>query len=415
MSPIDGIPAAVPATAGERLPARATGGAAPRGITALSCAGVSLAFPVFDEGGAWRLVLRGDLAGRRVQVLDDVALSVPKGAFVGILGYNGAGKSTLLRVLAGVYHSTPGTVLRNGRVTGLFEPGWAGKPFLTAREYAKRSLQLQGVPRACVTELLDEIREFSELGVDFERPLYMLSSGMVARLYFAATTAVPYDVYLIDEFLAVGDEHFQNKCWRRMRERLSQGASGIVVTHDWTKILRLCEEAHLMAGGRIIESGPSEEIVRAYLNQAGEGRTEVAAFCPDNPTSYTARCGEDAAFCFGIQLGEAVSVVLGYSIELLRAGAAWEILLMGEELPVADAIGRHEVKLRIPHLPLAPGRYYLNLFLKTRPRERARERSVVCDVRSWTHGNALALTVEGPVCPTVTAVPLSWIREGALP
>ena len=116
-----------------------------------------------------------------------------------------------------------------------------------------------------------------------------------------------------------------------------------------------------------------------------------------------------------VQLGEAVPVVLGYSVELLRAGVAWEILLMGEELLVADAIGRYVVRLRIPRLPLAPGRYYLNLFLKTRPRERAHERSVVCDVRSWTHGNALALTVEGSVCPSVTSVPLSWIREGALP
>src|SRR5688572_1942659 len=120
MSPIDGIQATVPATAGDRLPARATAGAPPRGIVALSCAGVSLTFPVFDEDGAWRFVLRGDPAGRRVQVLDDVTLSVPKGAFVGILGYNGAGKSTLLRVLAGVYHSTLGTVHRYGRMTGLF-------------------------------------------------------------------------------------------------------------------------------------------------------------------------------------------------------------------------------------------------------------------------------------------------------
>ena len=288
MSPIDGIQVTVPATAGDRLPARTTAGVPPRGIVALSCAGVSLAFPVFDEGGAWRLVLRGDPAGRRVQVLDDVALLDITGlarlglhrvadhlveTLVQLLDQGcpaelRQGDAAVLRVLAGVYHSTSGTVHRYGRVTGLFEPGWAGKPFLTAREYAKRSLQLQGVPRVRLTELLDEIREFSELGADFERPLYMLSSGMVARLYFAAATALPYDVYLIDEFLTVGDEHFRNKCWRRMRERLSQGASGVLVTHDWTKILRLCEEAHLMAGGRITKSGPSEEIVRAYLNRA---------------------------------------------------------------------------------------------------------------------------------------------------
>ncbi|TAL10814.1 MAG: ATP-binding cassette domain-containing protein, partial [Nitrospirae bacterium] len=118
-------------------------------IAAVSCSGVRLSFPV---------------NGRSVRVLDGVDLTVPKGRIVGILGRNGAGKSTLLRVLGGIYHPTAGTVHRRGRTACLLEPGWLGNRMMSGREYAGRSLLLQDATRRELPALLEEIREFSELG-----------------------------------------------------------------------------------------------------------------------------------------------------------------------------------------------------------------------------------------------------------
>jgi lipopolysaccharide transport system ATP-binding protein len=380
------------------------------GVVALSCTGVSKVFPVYDAGGAWRLLLWDGAHRRNVRALDDVSLLVPKGQVVGVLGRNGAGKSTLLRVLAGISQPTSGALNRSGSAMGLFDPATFGNRFLTGREYATRFLRLQGVTRSTIAGLLNEIREFSELDGDFERPIYALSTGMAARLYFATATAVQYDLYLIDEFLSVGDEHFQKKCLQRIRDRLNHGASGVLVTHDWVMALRLCQESYIMDRGRIVQSGPTEDIVRSYLNLAGELNPQVAEFCSDTPAAYTVRPMEDSEFRFFVDLHEEVAVTLGYSIELLRVGMGWEVLLLSENLPVASTKGRHDVRLRITRFPLAPGQYYLNLFLNAHDTE-GRGGRVPCDARSWTNGNALVLTVEGEACGSVAVLPLDWVRQ----
>lgn len=383
----------------------------PQGVACLSCFGVSKAFPVFDEGAVWRMVFGNQQECHSVMALNEVSLAVPKGKVVGVLGRNGAGKSTLLRTLGGVYHPTSGSVQATGTISGLFELGGLGHKYLTGREYAKRFLQFHMVQLSVLPELLDDIRSFSELGQDFERPIFTLSTGMAARLYFATATALKYDIYLLDEILAVGDEHFQSKCWSRFRERLNQGASGVLVTHDWTAVLKLCEESYLMDRGRIIESGPTEKVVSSYLRPTIHLKPEGARFSEDNPTEYFAESRQDVEFRFFVEVNQARPVNLAYSIELLRAGSRWEVLLLSENLPLASTVGRHEIRLKVPSLPLAPGRYYLNLFLNSMDPEGCSGQKIPCDARSWTHGNALTLIVDGKACNSVSAIPLEWTQD----
>jgi len=390
-------------------------GSCAQGIAAISCLGVGKVFPVFDDGMSWRLLLGAPPNGKTFRALSEIALTVPKGQVVGILGRNGAGKSTLLRVLAGIYAPTTGSVRRNGSVGGLFELGAAGNRFLSGREYARRSLLLQGAERAHLPELLDEIRGFSELEMNFDAPIYTLSTGMAARLYFAAATALEHDVYLIDEILTVGDEHFQSKCWARIRNRLKRGASAVLVAHDWTQILRLCEVAHIMEHGRIVASGSAEETVRSYLNLSREFETHVAQFCAGNPDEYDAQSQQDAEFRMFVQVHEAVPVVLAYSVEYLSIGVGWEMLLLADDLPVASARGRYEVRLSIPRLPLARGRYYLNVFLSSPTVGGRRTRVAPYDARSWTYGNPISLIVHGDPSGSATMVPLNWVRDGVTP
>ncbi|MGQ0810792.1 MAG: ABC transporter ATP-binding protein [Nitrospiraceae bacterium] len=379
-------------------------------VVALSCTGLSLAFPLFEKSGAWRILLGKVRGSQTIPIFDDVSLAVPKGEFVGILGRNGAGKSSLLRTLGGIYPAISGRMLCLGGAVGLFDLGAFGQQRLTGREYARRFLLLQGASRRDQSGILEEICQFSELDDKFDRPLFTYSSGMLARLYFSAATAIPHAVYLIDEFLMVGDEYFQGKCWRRMRERMAEGAAGVLVTHDWTLILKLCEQAHLMHQGRIVQSGPSDQIVCSYLNLPTEGCTQVASFTSDMPCGYHAQAQEDAEFLVCVQVNQAVPVVLNYSIEILQPGTVWGILLMGEDLPITSAVGRYEVRLRIPRLPLTAGTYLMNVFLKTSPTVTSGELMHVCDARSWTYGNALSVTVHGAPSHCFTSVPIDWVR-----
>lgn len=381
-----------------------------QGVVALSCIGVGKTFPVADGGTMWRVLL-GKADGREgTSAVEGVSLAVPKGQVLGILGPNGAGKSTLLRVLAGIFCHSTGSIHLDGSVSGIFEMGGFGRPDLTGSEYACRVLRMSGTDRSALPAALEEIRAFSELGPYFDAPLYTLSSGMAARLYFSTVTTLRYDVYLIDEALAVGDEHFKQKCWRRFRRRLSEGASGILVTHDWPAVLRLCETACVMDRGRIIESGPTERVVASYLSRTATVRSDRARFSEDNPAAFEAQSGRDAEFRLGVDVMEAVPVKLSYSIEVVRPGSLWEVVLLEQDLPIGAGPGRYDVCLRIPALPLVAGRYYLNVFVTTPAAQGSDGGPVVCDARSWTHGNPIPLTVRGSELPGVVALRLEWTK-----
>lgn len=380
-----------------------------QGIAALSCFGVSKIFPVFDSSNAWKLLLFGKKThSQQVTALEDISLTVPKGQIVGILGRNGSGKSTLLRVIAGTYQPTSGRVFTDGTLSGLFELGGLGNVFLTGADYARRVLTLQGVKKPELEALITEIKEFSELGNNFERSIYTYSSGMAARLYFATATALKYDIYLIDEALSVGDEHFQNKCWQRMSTLLTQGASGILVTHDWTAVLKLCQTAHIMNRGHILASGNSEDIVKKYLDLNTDNFLAGAKFSPDLPTTWVVQSGQDAELLIPIDVTESVAVDFGYSIESLVIGVGWEIMLLSDYHTLSTSAGRNVIRIKIPKFPLAPDRYYLNLFLSAPLKENDLHGRKGYDTRGWTYGNRLDLIVEGNSSKSVTLIPMQW-------
>lgn len=370
---------------------------------ALRCINVEKSYPVQKELRVWRMLFGAEARGQMIHALRDISMSVPRGKIVGILGKNGAGKSTLLRVLGGVYQPTRGRVEAHGQIAGMFELGGMGNPNLTGREYATRYLRVMGARSDDLPNLLEDIQEFSELGDAFDHRVRTYSSGMGARLYFAAATVLQNEIYLIDELLSVGDEHFQSKCWQRMRQRLLNGASGVLVTHDWTAVLKLCEQAHVIEQGMFAFSGPSDRAVVSYL-KIPVPEAIVARFSSCTPQSHVAHSGQDASIMLQVDVLEPVSVDFGISIEMLRIGIGWEIVLLADSIPVAEQPGAYTVKIAIPLLPLAPGEYSLNVFLYRRKLSQ-QEPAVVFDTRSWTIGNGYKLQIEGEPTDASTILP----------
>lgn len=381
---------------------------------AITCEGVSKVFDIAPQGGGWRVLLRpGGAAGEKVEALSQVSLTVARGSFAGVIGRNGAGKSTLLRTLGGIYTPTAGTIRIAGDLTGLYELGMSGNRNLTGLGYAERILPVLGAPREAMPALLAYVRDFSELGDRLDDPILTYSAGMAARLFFATASASRHDVYLIDEILSVGDLHFQAKCWRRMRELLGQGASGILVTHDWSAVLKLCDTAHVLESGRLVRSGRAIEVVPAYLQGDAPPafETAVARFtaCPD---SFDWQSGADAVIPLEVSLAQDEAVHLVFGIEHLAFGIGWEIALNGLDLPVADRAGDYALEVTIPRLPLAPGRYELSLALVAiSPTDRLARR--VLDSRGWLVGTPLAVTVQGRRSEALANLPLAWSARAA--
>ena len=72
---------------------------------------------------------------------------------------------------------------------------------------------------------LTSIISFSELGDFVDEPVRTYSSGMYARLAFSVATHVDPDILIVDEILAVGDEHFSKKSLAKMMEFKAAGRS----------------------------------------------------------------------------------------------------------------------------------------------------------------------------------------------
>ncbi len=345
------------------------------------------------------------------RALRDVNIDVPKGEFVGVLGHNGSGKSTLLRTAGGIYQPDRGLVMIEGSLSGLYELGITGNRELSGRDFARRLLRMNGVKGSRLDELVEDIEDFSELGERFNDPILTYSAGMGARLFFATATAGHYDVYLIDEVLSVGDAHFQAKCWRRIRERIANGASGILVTHDWAAVLKICRTAHLLDHGRISFSGPSEATVRRYLygDGAQEPFTEGFARIIERPTKViTAPCGEDLSVHMSVRIERPANVSALAVIERLQPGYGWETMLMSPEpVLIGQEPGDYDVAITFPGLPLEPGDYQINVHL-VMPDAQDASRRAVLDGFGWLSGNGLPLKAIAGRGPDGYALPVCW-------
>jgi lipopolysaccharide transport system ATP-binding protein len=123
-------------------------------------------------------------------VLEDISFDAYPGEAIGIVGENGSGKTTLLRAVAGISTPDAGTIRTDKPVAAILELGVGFHPEFTGRENAQLYGALLGVPEAAMTDRLEDIMAFAELGELVDQPLRTYSSGMSARLAFAVATNV---------------------------------------------------------------------------------------------------------------------------------------------------------------------------------------------------------------------------------
>ncbi|SFN01762.1 ABC transporter ATP-binding protein [Dokdonella immobilis] len=199
--------------------------------------------------------------------LEDVSLSLRQGERLGVIGRNGAGKSTLLRVLAGILRPDRGQMRRDRVSCQLLSLALGFTPYLSGRDNAILSGLMIGLRQREIIARLPAIKEFSELGDFFEQPIASYSSGMVMRLGFSVAIQAEPDVLLIDEVLAVGDAEFQEKSGAALRERMRQGHTVVLVSHDETQVSALCDRLLWVEHGRSVREGPRDEVFAAYHDE----------------------------------------------------------------------------------------------------------------------------------------------------
>ncbi|MBE7092982.1 MAG: ABC transporter ATP-binding protein [Clostridiales bacterium] len=198
--------------------------------------------------------------------LDNVSFNIKKGDVFGLVGLNGSGKSTMLKIISGILTPTKGTVETVGTIAPLIELGAGFDMDLTARENIYLNGSVLGYSKKFMDEKFDEIVEFSEMREFLDTPMKNYSSGMVARIGFAIATITKPDILIVDEILAVGDFHFQEKCEKRINEMINDDTTVIIVSHSIEQIERLCKHCAWLEKGKLKMIGDAQEVCTAYKN-----------------------------------------------------------------------------------------------------------------------------------------------------
>ena len=198
-------------------------------------------------------------------VLNGVNLKIEKGEVVALIGVNGSGKSTLLKLMTKIIYPNSGKIQINGKLTSLLELGAGFHQDFSGRENIYFNASIFGLTKKQIDKRLDKIIEFSELGEHIDNPVRTYSSGMYMRLAFSIAINVDADILLVDEILAVGDQHFQEKCIAKMKELRKEGKTMVFVTHSMGAVRDLCTRAVWLSDGKIVMDGDVDEVADAYL------------------------------------------------------------------------------------------------------------------------------------------------------
>lgn len=211
-------------------------------------------------------LIKRQLFFNKYVAIDNLSFSIEKGDVFGIVGLNGCGKSTTLKIVSGILKPTMGKVSVRGTIAPLIELGAGFDLELTARENIYLNGAVLGYSKKLIKEKFDEIVEFSEMKDFLDVPMKNYSSGMVARVAFAIATIVQPDILIVDEILAVGDFHFQEKCTKRIETMMKTGTTIVLVSHDIEQIESLCNKVMWLEKGKMKMIGGVKEVCEAYKN-----------------------------------------------------------------------------------------------------------------------------------------------------
>jgi ABC-type polysaccharide/polyol phosphate transport system ATPase subunit len=200
----------------------------------------------------------------RNYALRDVSFEVGPGEFFGVIGPNGSGKSTLLKILAGIYVGDAGAVTVDGRLSPFIELGVGFNEEMSGADNVRINGTMLGLTVGEVDRRLEEIVAFAGLERFIDQKLKNYSSGMRVRLAYAISIQVQFDILLLDEVLAVGDQEFLDKCFESLAGIRAQGRTIVFVSHDLNAIREHCDRAMLLLAGGVEAIGRPEAVIGRY-------------------------------------------------------------------------------------------------------------------------------------------------------
>ncbi|MGR5448728.1 ABC transporter ATP-binding protein [Vibrio sp. PNB22_3_1] len=194
-------------------------------------------------------------------VLDNVTFTFPGGRDIAVMGANGAGKTTLLKLLARSDYPSSGRITTSVQTSWPLGLGGGFQGSMSGRENVQFVCRIYGAKN--VAERMAFVQEFSGIGKNFDLPIKTYSSGMRSKYVFALSMAFDFQLYLIDEVMAVGDASFQAKC-AEVLEAKRDISNIILVAHSDRKMREHCDYGVVVKDGRLTGYDDIEEALEIY-------------------------------------------------------------------------------------------------------------------------------------------------------
>ena len=208
-------------------------------------------------------------------IIEDVSLSIARGAFIALVGQSGAGKTTLLKAINRLVEIDSGMIAIDGedvatlalpvlrRRIGYVFQGIGLFPHMTVAENIWLVPRLQGLSPAGRVERIAELLALVSLPQALaERYPAQLSGGQAQRVGFARALAASPSIMLMDEPFGALDPVTRSelgRAYRALHEKM--GLTSVLVTHDMAEALLLADRIIVLGGGRVLADLPPAELM----------------------------------------------------------------------------------------------------------------------------------------------------------
>lgn len=207
------------------------------------------------------------------KAVDNISLTISKGAFYGLLGPNGAGKSTTIHCIAGIAQPTSGQILVDGvdvvenykearTKVGLSPQEFNVDIFSTPEKLMDYMGGYYGIPKEVREKRIEELIERFDLQKHRHVKFQKLSGGLKRRAMLGRALVHTPDLLILDEPTAGVDVEQRHDLWNYLEEMNSRGKTIILTSHYLEEIQHLCNEIAIINHGRIVAEGTKADFMK---------------------------------------------------------------------------------------------------------------------------------------------------------
>jgi len=198
-------------------------------------------------------------------VLKNLNFEVIEGDRFGIIGSNGAGKTTLLRLAAGIFKPDAGCIGLVSPTTSLISTSFGIDVELSGIENIFKKARYMGISRQQLILKLDEIIDYSGLGMSINKSVRTYSDGMRIRLASSIALKLASGCIIVDEGIASADLEFSNQVENTMREFYNQVPMALIASHSFQFLQSACSRVGYLKNGKFDFIGTPSEAWDLYV------------------------------------------------------------------------------------------------------------------------------------------------------